>query len=354
MKITIYNIIQISVLGLINHLSRFKTITLIPTLILGFIISLNFIESQFMNIKLMGSLSNILFSAFSLTFLSTYFYIKKNQIKFKQPISKFIKKHKVKCNIPTLGGIIILFSFLFHSLILSSYITFSKYDYFILLTTLLFGLIGLYDDYRKLYYKNNLGLNAKNKLLLQIFLSLFVMILLKLNISYFAMMWWTFVIVSSSNAVNLTDGLDGLAGSTCIIAMLFPIVFSLYFNSIVFLLLMIICVIAFLNFNQYPAKVFMGDVGSMSLGAFIATNYLIINQEWMLILTGCIFVLETLSVIIQIISIKLFNRKIFIIAPIHHHFEHYYHEKTVSRIFIYFMISINVVVILWKIKFISF
>ncbi len=348
-KLYLLNIAQVICLWTINHLSKSKIYGFIAAALIGISIGAKvMIKSYFINGPMIIKLSNILFSTFAFTFFATYIYIKKHKNQFQQPISKFIKKHAKKKNIPSVGGLIFVLSFIVHSLYAAS---FERQHYFIILCTFFFACIGFLDDFIKLYYKHNKGISAKGKFVLQALSSISLTILFHYNLGYIQILWWAFVIIGTANAVNLTDGLDGLATICSIIPMSFLTAWHIYsfgMNSSAILLLIIICsLLAFLHFNSYPAKIFMGDTGSMALGAFIATNYLVIQKEWILILTGSIFVLETLSVIIQITSIKLFNRKIFIMTPIHHHFEHYFHEKTITKIFALFMLLTNLGVLLF-------
>lgn len=356
MGIKLQFLFYIAGLSLIHHIanSSFYSIvisSLIALWIPAKMADCHIINLDFINIKLILNTVNILILASYCTFFLTYLYIKLIKCKFNQPISQYIKQHAHKQNTPTMGGLIFLSIFSISSLYLQQYFHLQKTHYLIILLTVVFGLIGLLDDYLKIVRTNNVGAKASYKFLLQTLSSLLILLSFKhhLGLSYLSVIWWTFVITGTANAVNLTDGLDGLAASCSLITILslslmylikFGWSMELFINAIMF-----VVVFSFLQFNRNPAKVFMGDVGSMSLGVFIAINYLLIGKEWTLVFAGIIFVLETVSVIMQKSSIKLFGRKIFRATPIHHHFEYYMNEKNITRLFVLFTIIANAFVI---------
>ena len=258
---------------------------------------------------------------------------------------------------PTMGGLLILFAFL------SSTILWSKLDniliWVILLTSTFFGLIGLYDDWLKVSKKSSKGLKASYKIILQLTIALFAVIIINdqfpinyantislpffketvVNIGIFYLPFGILVIVGSSNAVNLTDGLDGLAivpvmiaaSSFALIAYLVGnINFSNYLQIThvpgvgeltVLAGALVGAGLGFLWFNAPPAMVFMGDTGSLSLGAFLGATAIAVRHEIVLLIIGGLFVLETVSVIIQVLSFKITGKRIFKMAPLHHHFE---------------------------------
>lgn len=267
------------------------------------------------------------------------------------------KSHQSKSGTPTMGGVLILMSMSI-SILLCGDLT-NKYVWLSLLITLAFGAIGSVDDYRKLVYKNSKGLAPQYKYLFQSILALaaacylyftattdintHVLIPFLKNISLYVGPFFIviayFVIVGASNAVNLTDGLDGLAilptvlvaGALGIFAYATGnLAFSTYLmipyvpgcgEVAVFCASIVGAGLGFLWFNAYPAEIFMGDVGSLSLGAALGTVAVIVRQEIVLFIMSGIFVLETLSVILQVLSFKLRGKRIFRMAPIHHHFE---------------------------------
>ena len=262
-----------------------------------------------------------------------------------------------KIGTPTMGGVIILIglimSVLFWADLTNIYILFCLY----IVTT--FGLLGAYDDYKKIRTASSTGISFRSKIFAQIFLAILGLIILTyfveydefknlyfpffknlfINLSWFFIPFSIFVIVGSSNAVNLTDGLDGLATVPVIlVAGCFAfisyvtgnIVFSEYLQILyidgageisIFCGAIIGSCLGFLWFNAPPAKIFMGDTGSLSLGGSLGAVGIITKHEIVLAITGGLFVLEALSVMVQVISFKLTGKRIFKMAPIHHHFE---------------------------------
>jgi phospho-N-acetylmuramoyl-pentapeptide-transferase len=264
-------------------------------------------------------------------------------------------RHMAKNGTPTMGGSLILAAILIPTFFWSDLT--NPYVWILLLTTLAFGILGFFDDYKKLRDKKGIGIRARYKFPIQVAIGLVVSFILfnaidhdsRLIFPFFKKVmpdlgdWYILfgmlVIVGSANAVNLTDGLDGLAIGPVLIAsgtfMLFCYLagnfrFASYLQ-IPFVKgsgeLTILCGalvgsgLGFLWFNTYPAQVFMGDVGSLPLGAALGTIAVITKQEFLLVIVGGIFVIETLSVIIQVISYQLRKKRVFRMAPIHHHFE---------------------------------
>ncbi len=265
------------------------------------------------------------------------------------------ERHKLKEGTPTMGGILIILSTVIPAILWVKLN--NPYLWIMIFTILSFGLIGFIDDYKKIMRKNNLGLTAKQKFTLE-FLFAFIIALvlyfipsidtvlrfpffknLSLDLGIFYIPFAMFVIVGTSNAVNLTDGLDGLAIGPAITTVGTYLIFAYiagnskiahyllvpYIPGVgeitIFLGAMFGAGLGFLWFNSYPAQVFMGDVGSLSIGATLGVSALITKNEILLIIVGGIFVIETLSVIIQVASYKLRGKRIFRMAPIHHHFE---------------------------------
>jgi phospho-N-acetylmuramoyl-pentapeptide-transferase len=266
--------------------------------------------------------------------------------------------HQVKAGTPTMGGLLILFATLVPTLLLGDLR--NIYVWLVVIVTTAFGAIGFADDYLKVRNRRNLGLTARAKFLLQVLVGLAfgiaLLILpaesgfnptvtlpfikrLVLHLGYFYIPFVAFVLVGSSNAVNLTDGLDGLAiGATSVAAATYAIFTYVAGNRLianylqlsyvpgvgevaVFCGAMVGAGIGFLWFNSHPAEVFMGDVGSLSLGAAIGSVAVIAKQEILLVLVGGLFVMEALSVIIQVASFKLRGKRVFRMSPLHHHFE---------------------------------
>ncbi|KRQ86587.1 Phospho-N-acetylmuramoyl-pentapeptide-transferase [Caloramator mitchellensis] len=249
------------------------------------------------------------------------------------------RTHFAKAGTPTMGGLIFIISLLLTSLVVSQRITGALF--IALLTTVGFGFIGLLDDSIKIIKKRNLGLRAYQKIIGQLTFAIiltiyayknpligsgvhvpFTNIIFDLGIWYIPFM--IFVIVGTTNAVNLTDGLDGLASSVTLIV-------SVFFAVVTYGLgktdLSIFCgalaggLLGFLKFNSYPAEVFMGDTGSLALGGAISALAVLLKMPFIIVIVGGIYVIETLSVIIQVISFKMTGRRVFKMAPLHHHFE---------------------------------
>ncbi len=248
------------------------------------------------------------------------------------------KSHRIKSGTPTMGGLFMLLSavlvVIFNKMIDPSVL-------WLVFLTLGHGLLGFLDDFIKAEKKRNLGLPAKQKILGQIILAVLFCwgVVDTLHLPYsiaipfthmdisIGLLYYPFVvlvIVGASNAVNLTDGLDGLASGCCVIA------FSAYamfcymtgFNDLgYFIIILAGSCIGFLFFNYHPAKIFMGDTGSLALGGAIAGISVMTRTELLLIFLGLIFVLEALSVIIQVASFQLTGKRVFKMSPLHHHFE---------------------------------
>ena len=260
------------------------------------------------------------------------------RLKFGQQIrEEGPQSHQKKSGTPTMGGIIIMIA------LLIAFLRFSDKtdEFWVLLTASLgFGLVGFLDDYIKIVFKRSLGLTPLQKLLGQLLFSVIVCALLyRMNHSTeiavpgtdwgFDLGWfyYPFVIIimfAASNSVNFTDGLDGLLAGTSAIAFgAFTIVAlqTSAYESAVFSAAMVGAVLGFLVYNAHPAKVFMGDMGSLGIGGGIAAVAVLTKTELLLILIGGVFVIEMLSVILQVSSFKLRGKRIFRMSPIHHHFE---------------------------------
>lgn len=267
------------------------------------------------------------------------------------------QSHLSKAGTPTMGGALILAAVTLSTLLWANLN--NKYVWVVLFVTLGFAGIGWYDDHRKLILKNSKGLSAKWKYLWQSIIALIAGIYLYTTatipaetqlifpffkyavvpLGLFYVVLTYFVIVGTSNAVNLTDGLDGLAimptvlvgGALGIFAYLAGnIAFSNYLSIpyipgagelVVFCAALVGAGLGFLWFNTYPAQIFMGDVGALGLGAALGVIAVIVRQELVLMIMGGIFVVETLSVILQVASFKLTGKRLFKMAPLHHHFE---------------------------------
>lgn len=278
--------------------------------------------------------------AFIITVIGTLFFLPVlRKIKAGQSIrEEGPKSHMVKSGTPTMGGIIII-SAVIITCITSGAIT---TDMMIILSAFLaFGVLGFVDDFVKVSLKRNLGLTAKQKLALQVLIAIglavyqskvsaygttvFIPFLdqhLDFGIMYIPFV--VFVVVAMVNSVNLTDGLDGLAsGVTAIVAVFLSIVGITYgfSTAATFCSALAGGCMGFLLFNKYPAKVFMGDTGSLALGGGIAAAAILMNIEFIIPFAGGVFVAEALSVIIQVAYFKKTGKRVFKMAPLHHHFE---------------------------------
>lgn len=266
--------------------------------------------------------------------------------------------HLIKAGTPTMGGAMILLAIMVSTLLWGDLS--NRFVWIVLLVTLLFGAIGWVDDYRKIALGNSKGLSGKEKYFwqsvvglgaavalvmtakspaeMQLIVPFFKDVIFDLPIWLFVPLVY-FVIVGTSNAVNLTDGLDGLAimptvlvaGALGILAYLTGHVgFSKYLGIpyvagvgevVVFCGAMVGAGLGFLWFNTYPAQVFMGDIGALALGAALGILAVVVRQELVLLIMGGVFVMETVSVILQVASFKLTGKRLFRMAPLHHHFE---------------------------------
>ncbi|MFT5659709.1 MAG: phospho-N-acetylmuramoyl-pentapeptide-transferase [Sulfurimonas sp.] len=304
-----------------------------------------------------------------------------------QPINKWAPdRHKEKASTPTMGGIVFILATILASLIT---IKFSNvYAIGAIITLVLFALIGFQDDYAKIRKNENLaGLKARTKLIFQIISALIIACYLcyfadfntdlyvpffkspVIDMGIFSVLLWVLVIIATSNAVNLTDGLDGLA-TVPSIAALGSFVIIIYItghsNFSTYLLMpnfdvgevaivaaaLMGALTGFLWYNCHPAEVFMGDSGSLTIGAFLGYLAIISKSEILLLLIGSIFVIETLSVILQVGSFKLRKKRVFLMAPIHHHFEmkNWAENKIIVRFWIIAILSNIIALISLKIR----
>ena len=276
------------------------------------------------------------------------------RLNFKQNISVFTAfRHAYKNGTPTIGGLIFIIPTLLTMIFLylrgSLEITHSLL--IIIFVFISYALLGLTDDLLKVKFKNNDGLSISQKLFVQVVIALIFFYIymqgggntylvitslgININLGWMYGLFILFLLVGSSNAVNLSDGLDGLAGGLSLIAFLsFGIItwgttwVEGYQEIAIFCFILVGSLLGFLVYNTHPAKVFMGDTGSLSLGATLAAIAILTKHELSLALIGGVFVIEALSSIIQLISIKKFNKKVFLMAPLHHHFEKLGYEET--------------------------
>lgn len=281
--------------------------------------------------------------AFIISALLGYFIIPAlRRLKFGQSIRKEgPKTHLKKAGTPTMGGLIFIGSIILSTLALSYiYDVLTTQTIVLLLVLVGFGIIGFLDDFIIVVLKRNLGLTSIQKLIGQIIVAVIAFFLLKLGpfdtavqipfshiemeLGVFYVAFLIFWLVGFSNAVNLSDGLDGLvAGLSSIAFGAFGILALIYGQQDIALFAFVVtgAMLGFLLFNVKPAKVFMGDTGSLALGGALAMLSILIKQEFLLLVIGIVYVIETLSVIIQVISFKTTGKRVFKMSPIHHHFE---------------------------------
>ena len=284
----------------------------------------------------------IVSSIFGLVFVP---FMKKKHCE--QVTSKFLKQHKGKSGTPTLGGIIFIVSTLvtITALVLTNKMTITTNLLMVLFVFLGYAVIGFIDDFLKIKFKSNeKGLSVIQKFVAQIILAIIIFYLyikngsnpnveitglnININLGFMYGFFILFMLVGSSNAVNLTDGLDGLAAGLSVIA------FGVYgmiawssswlagYDSIaIFCFILVGGLLGFLAFNSYPAKIFMGDTGSLALGGTLAIIAMLTRRELLLVVVGGVFVIETLSVILQVLSFKIRGKRLFPMAPLHHSFE---------------------------------
>lgn len=255
------------------------------------------------------------------------------------------QEHQKKSGTPTMGGVVIIATVVIMMALLGIMSQYYRiYDanlfkniFLVLLLFVGYGLVGFADDYIKVVMKRNLGLTSKQKLLGQVVIAVIFIFLavddttvwlpiadITLDIGIFYYLLVLCLLIGTTNAVNLTDGLDGLAAGAVIpvvLAYLIIVVNLLSFSLAVFAASIIGSCAGFLLFNFNPAKVFMGDTGSLALGGGIAALALLTKQELLLVIIAGLFVIEALSVILQVISFKSTGKRIFKMSPLHHHFE---------------------------------
>lgn len=316
--------------------------------------------SLLLDINLFGYITVRAGFAFFIAFLLTLLAMPKYLAwaiarKANQPINKYVPAHEEKRHTPTMGGAVFI-----STTVISALLSTDLSNIFILagLVTLIgFGLVGFKDDIGKILSGDNLeGLSAKGKIGLQILIAVLSTGILLLadfptefyvpflktplfDLGYLAIPFWILVFLATTNAVNLTDGLDGLATVPSIIALVsLGVIIYVTGHAILSEYLLVpnikgvgeVTILAaalaggllgFLWYNCYPAEIFMGDTGSLAIGGFLAYLAILGKSEILLILIGLIFVIETISVILQIGSFRLRGKKVFLMAPIHHHFE---------------------------------
>ena len=281
------------------------------------------------------------------------------KIKANQSLSIYLERtHNSKNGTPTMGGLIFIIPTLIITLLM---IIFGKirisYNFIVLIFTFIsYATIGFIDDFLIVVKHNNKGLSVNQKFFLQLIVSVVFFYLfmkggnetllwihtlgIKYKIGFFYGIIILFILVASSNAVNITDGLDGLACGLSIISFICISIIAWntgwldgYRDIALFGFILVGCLFGFLLFNSHPAKVFMGDTGSLCLGGTLACMCILTRHELLLIIIGIVFVLETVTCLLQVFYYKLTHKRLFPITPIHHTFERFYDEKNVVHIF---------------------
>ena len=263
-----------------------------------------------------------------------------HKIKFGQSVrEEGPKSHMAKTGTPTMGGCVFVILPILVMLVLNPKAFASMEMLIVVFAYVGYAAIGFVDDFLIVVKKNNDGLKPSMKFLMQSILAVVFYLIyrsiaetsiqipvlhitLELGILYFVLIFLMFT--AESNAVNLTDGLDGLSAGTSLIAIAPFVIFALLQkNNDLAMFLLAVCgsLIGYLRFNLHPAKIFMGDTGSLAIGGLLAATAMILKQEILLVLIGGVFVMELLSVVIQVTSFKLTGKRVFRMAPIHHHFE---------------------------------
>lgn len=291
-------------------------------------------------------MNNYLFTSFLLSFIITSFLLitcipNLRKLKIGQSIrEEGPSSHLIKQGTPTMGGLILVIGFSLSFIVLGINelrLTINQ-TLMILIPCYIYLLIGFIDDLLIIINKNNKGISPRMKILLQIIgLLIYYLLFLKnhntiinfyfieIDIKHFYFIFVLLIYLASTNAVNLTDGLDGLASGLIIICLIGTTIIGLLKQRddiVLFSITIISSLLSFLIFNFNPAKIFMGNSGSLMLGSVLATIFVLLEEELMLLILGIVFIIETLSVIIQVIYFKLSKgKRIFLMAPLHHHFE---------------------------------
>ncbi|KAF0226657.1 MAG: mraY [Erysipelotrichaceae bacterium] len=281
-----------------------------------------------------------LFLSFILTALLYPVFIKQmDRLNTHQNVSVYsLEQFKSKKKTPTMGGVLFVLIPLILALIIQPRSFLDLKMGVVYLTYLGYGLIGFWDDYKIVVEKNNDGLKASHKFIAQLILAVLVYLIYRsfassliaipflanpLDLGWLYMVLVFIMFTGASNGVNITDGMDGLAGGTVLIALVgfFALSYQSAYTPLVNLILLVMgSLSAYLVYNLHPAKIIMGDTGSLALGALLAVIAMVLKQEILLVVFGAVFVYETLCVMIQIGSVKLFKRRVFKYTPIHYSF----------------------------------
>ena len=295
------------------------------------------------------------------------------KLKFGQNILSYVEKHKQKSGTATMGGLIFIASaFVGYFLFISKDNILATIS---MLSLLFFGILGFLDDFIKIKYKQNEGLKPYQKIIGQFGIAIIISIFIyksdlvgtscylpftnnTIDLGFWIIPFVIFVYLAIVNSVNLIDGLDGLCASvsSVVIAIMSIVILIVsssfsgaYLNEINNLAIIAFgvvgAILGFLCFNSYPAKVFMGDTGSLAIGGFLASLTAFTRNYFLVIIVGCMFVLTTLSVIIQVVYFKFTKKRIFKMSPLHHHFEQFTHESKVVSVYLIVTIIVGLLTI---------
>lgn len=319
-------------------------------------------------------LLNLLFCFLVTVIISPLFIKWLRRLKFGQNILIYVEKHKEKSGTPTMGGLIFLLSTLL------GYLLFWRENNILatitMLSFLFFGILGFLDDFIKIKFKQNEGLKPYQKIIGQFGIALIISLFVyfsnlvgsecyipfstkTIDLGFWVIPFVILIYIAVVNSVNLIDGLDGLcSGVSGVVIFVFAIILYLttnafdgvYLNEINNLAIVSLgcvgAVMGFMVYNWYPAKVFMGDTGSLALGGLIASLTVFSKNYFLILVIGFMFVLTAMSVIVQVFVFKLTKKRVFKMSPIHHHFEQTCHETKVSLIYILVTICIGVLTII--------
>lgn len=304
------------------------------------------ILAKAMIVVMIGMISSIVFGLILIPFLK--------KIKVRQKVSTYLEnKHKEKEGTPTMGGLIFIIPTILTIILLliTKKIEFTENLFIVMFVFLSHAILGFIDDYLIIKRHNNEGLTEFQKLFGQLLIALIFFYIfistgnepvinlytlgIEIHLGWLYGIFLLFMLVASSNAVNITDGLDGLAGGLSLIAFLaFGMItwnatgIEGYQDIAIFCFVLVGSLFGFLFFNTHPAKVFMGDTGSLALGATLASIAIITSNEITFIVLAGVFIVETLTCIIQMVGLMVFHKKIFLMAPLHHHFEKMGYKET--------------------------
>ena len=298
---------------------------------------------------LLAFLTSFVFSVALMPFIIKFFKRKNAG----QTILGYVENHKDKNGTTTMGGVVFMLTTLVLAFVFLEFDT----EWFIcLVVSLFFGLLGFMDDFIKIKYKQNLGLRAYQKIIGQVGLSLIFAIFIyyfssqkgsifipftskQIDLGFFVVPLIMVVIIATTNSVNLTDGLDGLAGSVSFVYLIFFTIITLIVSNSIYAqgyigkltenvnniatlsMILVGAILGFLMFNTSKAKIFMGDVGSLMLGGYISASACLIGQQFLILILGFCFVFSAISVILQVVYFKLTRKRIFKMAPFHHHLQ---------------------------------